>query len=64
MTIIAVRLMDAGIFLDADLRDQAGNLCDYFCELVRPGESFGGLDYDALLQVATTRGEFESEELC
>ncbi len=61
MTTIVLRIMDAGIFLDADIREPNGTPIDYFCALVRPGESYGGMDYEALMHIAATRGEFDSE---
>jgi hypothetical protein len=63
LTTLYLNTSPRGIEILADL-DGAGCLNPApFHELIRPGESFGGYNYDELMTIATTRGQMDADEL-
>ncbi len=63
LTTLCLNSLPEGIEIFADLDGGGCNHPAPFHDLVRPGESFGGYNYDELLTIATTRGQMDADEL-
>ena len=63
MPTLNLRILSEDIEITTDLDASMHDAFREFRELVRPGESFGGLSYDELRDIALSRGRMDADEL-
>jgi hypothetical protein len=63
MAILYLRAIPEGIEITTILEPTGETVPRIFCEVIRPGEPFGGFSYVELQEIARTRGQMDADEL-
>lgn len=63
MSLLYLREVPGGIEITTFLDETEETINRITCEVIRPGESFGGFSFTELYEIARTRGKMNGDEL-